>query len=93
VRFLSSKVMSSRGVQALERVGDLLLGRFVPRIEAEAACCGSCCYIKYDCWYDTGEYQCRPHTDYAYFGLLTCYAERFEGCFVYSQGWKHLDCC
>jgi hypothetical protein len=90
MRILSSKVMSSRGVQALERVGDRLLGRFVPRVEAEAACCGSCCYVQWQC-YNMSD--CLPHYPQVAYGLWTCYAERFEGCFVYSQGWRRDGCC
>ena len=60
----------------MKRIGDLLLGRFLPKVDAHAACCGSCCCIAY---------QCRRNGTYC---LYTCYAETFEGCFSYSQVWR-----
>jgi hypothetical protein len=76
------EVAAIRWLRAAGAVGDHLLGKLVPKIEARAACCGSCCCISYRCvWFNNRwNYQC----------LYTCYAESFEGCFVYSQYWKTL---
>jgi len=65
-----------------ERIGNRLLGRFVPRLDAHAACCGRCC--------GTGIYRCTSHGAEQ---LYSCYAESFEGCYVYRQYWAAASMC
>jgi hypothetical protein len=81
VKRLVSRIATHHRVRSLEGMGDRLLGRFVPRAEAHAACCGTCCCVQYRC--RDGYMQC----------LYTCYAETFEGCFVYRQQWLNLRPC
>jgi len=70
---LLSRVSADPRFQTLERVGDRLLTRFVPKATAHAACCGTCCCLQKQC---SGKMlTC----------LYTCYAEKFEGCFPYRQ--------
>ncbi|GAA0922434.1 hypothetical protein [Virgisporangium aurantiacum] len=65
-------------MKGLERIGERLLGRFVPKLDAQAACCGSCC--------DTGARRCSGGQAQK---LMNCYTERFEGCYVYRQYWAY----
>jgi hypothetical protein len=65
----------------VERLGERLLSRVVPKAEAHAACCGSCCNIATRCFAGIREQ------------LYTCYAEQFEGCFVYYQRWVPSGSC
>jgi len=78
---LLSRVSADPRFQTLERVGDRLLTRFVPKATAHAACCGTCCCVQYKC--EGGVMSC----------LRTCYAEKFEGCFPYWQHWMPLYGC
>jgi hypothetical protein len=70
-------------MRGLERIGDRLLGRFVPKLDAHAACCGSCC--------DTGARRCTSGGRAQ--KLMNCYTESFEGCYVYHQYWAAAGLC
>jgi hypothetical protein len=63
----------------IEQLSDRMLSRFVPKLQALAACCGSCC--------DT-------HVERCHYGwkqkLVVCYAERFEGCFSYYSWYRDM---
>jgi hypothetical protein len=78
---LVSRGVREAGMRRLEGVGERLLARFIPRAQAHAACCGTCCCLQYRC--RNGYIEC----------LYTCYAESFEGCFPYRQLWLRLRTC
>ncbi|BEL07890.1 hypothetical protein Q0Z83_060810 [Actinoplanes sichuanensis] len=82
MRRLTSKVTAGSRPTAVERIGDRLFGRFLPRADAQAACCGSCC--------GTGIYRCTSHGAEQ---LYNCYTETFEGCYVYRQVWRNAGLC